>query len=74
MTSSMDELLDSIHSLLDATKGLEEIHEKVKAEFEKNLPGVDPHLVRGSDGRFVLLDSLTQIVNARATLVRAGME
>lgn len=49
---------------------LESTHEKVKARIiRESYPDVDPYTVVSTDGRYILLDSLTAIVNARTTLV-----
>ncbi|WP_433233773.1 hypothetical protein [Actinomadura nitritigenes] len=46
---------------------LEAAYERDRAELVEEGYG-DPELVRDTSGRFVLLDALTAIVNARAAL------
>lgn len=44
-------------------------HDLVKKKFEIEMPNSDPYMVTDERGTFILLDSLTCIVNAQAALV-----
>ena len=56
--------------LREALARLEEAHEKVKIELIKEFPHIDPYLVRDPNGRYILLDALTKIVEAYNVLGR----
>lgn len=60
---------DQLQEVVDT---LEEVHYKVKADLERMNPGGDPYQMVSSDGRYVLLDSLTQIVNAKTVLANGA--
>lgn len=53
--------------LRGAIERLESVYEHDRADLVRNGYG-DPELVRDTAGRFVLLDALTAIANARAAL------
>jgi hypothetical protein len=48
---------------------LAEAYDSAKANIEKNHPGINPLIIQDVNGRLILLDSLTAIVNAQTALV-----
>lgn len=65
--------MSHIEELRKMVELLEKIHEETKATLKKADPEIPPYKWQDSLGRYILLDSLTAIVNARSVLVRAGL-
>lgn len=64
--------MSHLDDLRKAVESLEEGYELVKGRLEKDMPDVNPLLVVATDGRYILLDSLTEIVRAKTVLTQMG--
>lgn len=56
--------------LAHALDELEEAYEVARESIEEEMPGVNVYRVRNTDGSYVLLDSLIEIVRARTLLAQ----
>lgn len=57
------------NKLRTVVEKLEVVHEKIAADLTKEFPEHDPYVIKDSTGRYILLESLTAIANARAALL-----
>lgn len=64
--------MTNIDTLTKVVTALEAAHEQARADLEARMPDVDPYQVVDTSGRFVLLDTLTALVNARTALAHAA--
>lgn len=54
--------------LAEVVQILEYAHEQARQGLRDEFPAIDPYRIRGTTGHYMLLDSLTTIVGARAVL------
>lgn len=64
-------MVTDIQKLLDAVDTLDHVHRTVEAKISEDLPDINPYEVRDTNGRYILLDSLTALVNARTAIAIA---
>lgn len=50
------------------TETLEESYNKVYSQIKSDFPDTDPHLIRDTHGRPLLLEALTELVSAQKVL------
>ena len=63
-------MVDHRSRLEAAVVALDEHIEAVRADLERAHPGVTPELIRHTNGRYVLLEPLTALVQALTALQR----
>jgi len=64
--------VNHIEELSQALVLLERGYEMAKADISRQLPDVDPLIVKDTTGRYILLESLIVIIQARMTLAQMG--
>jgi hypothetical protein len=57
-----------IERLTSTVSRLEVAYETARADLERQFPGAAPEEIRDPNGRYVLLDALTALVQAQAVL------
>ena len=63
--------MNHLEELKTALERIEFVHEGLYARLKKVQPDVDPYSILDTDGRYILLDSLTAIVSAKTVLASA---
>lgn len=57
-----------VEELRHALDELEECYEAVRDKLIADFPNINPCLIRDTSGRYILIDSLTTIVQVRSAL------
>ena len=60
--------------LAQVTEELERAHFVAMGDLQTSHPYVDPYKMKTEDGRYILLDSLTQLTSARAILASCSVQ
>lgn len=60
--------------LAEVVRVLEHAHEQARQGLRDEFPALDPYRIRNTTGHYVLLDSLTAIVSARAVLATHDLQ
>jgi hypothetical protein len=69
--------LDEITALADVISSLTRMYARAREELERDIErhyqgyGIEPETMRDPNGRFILLDAMIAIVQARTVLVQA---